>query len=50
MILTIYLISVYAAGLGLVLDQDQAWYWSVILFLFSPVFVPFFIGVKISQI
>ena len=46
----IYLISVYSAGLGLVLDQDQAWYWSVILFLFSPVFVPFFIGVKISQI
>lgn len=48
--LTIYLISVYLMGLGIVLDQRQAWYWGVLIFILSPVFVPFFVGIKISKI
>lgn len=46
----IYIVSVYAIGLGIVLDQEMSWYWSILLFLISPGFVPFFIGVKVSQI
>lgn len=49
--LTIYLIvAIYLIGLGIVIDQEQAWYISIPLFILSPIFVPFFIGVKMSQI
>lgn len=39
----IYLTTVYLIGLGIVLDQRQAWYWGVMIFVLSPVFVPNFL-------
>jgi|GEM_PF-5820160 len=48
--LYIYCAACFIACIGIVLDQELAWYHALLLLILSPVFVPFFIGIKISKI
>lgn len=44
------IIFTYLIGLGIVVEHELAWYYAVPLFMLSPAFVPFYLGMKISQI
>lgn len=44
------IIFTYLIGLGIVVEHELAWYYAVLLFMVSPMFVPFYLGMKISQI
>jgi len=44
------IIFTYLIGLGILIEHELAWYYAIPLFILSPVFVPVYIGIKISQI